>query len=256
MKTGYVTDIGQKKTNQDSMLLVRAETSAGEAVLAIVCDGMGGLQKGELASAEVIRAFDEWFQFVFPQLLDEGRRVDPNRVFSTWDRIIQEKNQQLIKCGQRYGIQTGTTIAGLLVVKDQYFIVNVGDSRIYQVMDSGIRCLTKDHSLVMQEVERGRLRPEEMEHDSRRNILLQCIGASGSVEPDYLIGTVTPGSVFMLCCDGFRHEITSKEFYNYLKPEEHKTENRLQEQLNRLLEMNLNRGEKDNITAIGIYIDE
>lgn len=253
MKTACVTNVGGKNTNQDSLLVVQADTSMGHVLFAVVCDGMGGLQKGELASAIVIRAFDRWFQTGFPAMV--GRGFTPEELFSEWNRLIQESNSNLILCGEKYGVQIGTTIAGIMIFRNQYYIMNVGDSRVYEITDSGIHCLTKDHSLVMREVEMGRLSPEEMEHDSRRNILLQCIGASGMVNPDFLLGDASPQKVYMICCDGFRHEISAKEFYEFLRPGQQSDQDTLHRHLQQLIELNIQRGEKDNITAIGIIAD-
>ena len=135
-----------------------------------------------------------------------------------WENVIQRMNSYLIAYGRQNNIQLGTTLAGLLLFRDKYYTVNVGDSRIYEVAELGMQCLTKDQSLVMWEVEQGRLSPEELEHDPRRNILLQCIGASGTVQPDYSSGKLEYDAVYMLCCDGFRHEIQPKEFYELLRP--------------------------------------
>ena len=253
MKTACVTNVGGKNTNQDSLLVVQADTSTGPVLLAMVCDGMGGLQKGELASAVVIRAFDHWFQTDFPIMV--GRGFTPEELFGEWNRLIQESNRDLILCGKKYGIQIGTTVSGIMIFRNQYYIINVGDSRVYEITDAGIRCLTKDHSLVMREVEQGRLSPEEMEHDRRRNVLLQCIGATGEVKPDFFLGDASPRKVYMICCDGFRHEISAKEFYEILCPGKQPDQKALQGHLQQLIDMNIQRGERDNITAIGIIAD-
>lgn len=75
--TAVHTDVGiKKKTNQDSALIVEAETPRGRAMLAVIADGMGGLAKGELASATVIRAFDTWFENDLPEVIgDELDRI-------------------------------------------------------------------------------------------------------------------------------------------------------------------------------------
>ena len=253
MKTAYVTHIGAKKNNQDSLMILCAQTSLGEAVFAMVCDGMGGIQKGELASAQVIHMFAGWFENGFPKMLRDG--FDPDRLFHAWENIIQNSNQILIQEGKRHGIQIGTTIAGVLLLQGHYYIVNVGDSRVYQITEGGVRCLTKDHSLVMREVEEGRLAPDQLEHDSRRNILLQCVGATGSVNPDYLVGSAKAGILFMICCDGYRHEVTPREFYEELRPDIQTGSSSLQKHLDFLLQKNIERGEQDNMTAVALLAE-
>lgn len=250
-ETAYITDIGKKTTNQDALLIKEIQTPEGNMLFASICDGMGGIQKGEFASSEVIHAFDHWFQNEVHIIIETGA-FSEERLFYEWENVIQRMNSYLIAYGRQNNIQLGTTLAGLLLFRDKYYTVNVGDSRIYEVAELGMQCLTKDQSLVMWEVEQGRLSPEELEHDPRRNILLQCIGASGTVQPDYSSGKLEYDAVYMLCCDGFRHEIQPKEFYELLRPSAQKDGKMLQEHLNQLLEMNLSRNESDNITAIGI----
>ena len=77
------SDVGIKKnTNQDSVLIKEAMTDYGEVLLAVVCDGMGGLAKGEVASAALIRAFSSWFEEKFPEILYEKRKETIEQVFA------------------------------------------------------------------------------------------------------------------------------------------------------------------------------
>ena len=71
------TDVGiRKETNQDSMCVKQAETEKGQILLAIICDGMGGLEKGEVASATVINAFSAWFEEELPIILAKDSYFD------------------------------------------------------------------------------------------------------------------------------------------------------------------------------------
>ena len=85
------TDVGIKKeTNQDSLLVKQAVTEKGNIILAVVCDGMGGLEKGEVASATVINAFSVWFENELPTILSKNSYYED--VKYRWDRIIKEQN--------------------------------------------------------------------------------------------------------------------------------------------------------------------
>lgn len=247
------TDIGlRKKTNQDSLLLQEAYSSQyGEILFAVVCDGMGGLEKGELASAEVIRAMDQWFKRSLPQLLDGG--FQPEALQQQWAALIQEQDRRITDYGDRYRLRLGTTLTALLLIGSRYYIVNAGDSRVYMLTDQ-VYQLTKDHTLVQMEVDQGRLTPEQAEADSRRNVLSQCIGASDGVFPDFFSGELGSGQVFLLCCDGFRHVITPSEMYRELNWRGLKRESIMQERLVQLTELNKERGETDNISAILIRV--
>ncbi|MCR5294690.1 MAG: protein phosphatase 2C domain-containing protein [Lachnospiraceae bacterium] len=248
----YQSAIGGKERNEDSLLIEKAKTIAGDVVFAVVCDGMGGIAKGELASAEVIRACDAWFCSSFPNLLKSGFSAD--KLYAEWNSLIQQENKKLVEYGEDNGIELGTTITALLLMEDYYYIVNVGDSRVYSVTEFDISILTRDHTLVMREAELGMLTYEEMEKDSRGRILLQCIGASGSVEPDFFEGYLEQPVTFFLCSDGCRHLVTNEEFYQMLNPQSVYSEEQLDENIGRIVQENLNRGEMDNISAIALKI--
>ena len=145
----------------------------------------------------------------------------------------------------------GTTLVAMLLTETYFFIINVGDSRAYEI-SSQLRVLTKDQTVVAREIELGKLTPEQAEKDPRRSVLLQCIGASVEVVPDFFVGNVMQDSVYMLCSDGFRHEITPDEIYSYLNASVMTSEPQMQANMQALVETNKQRQERDNITVIGI----
>lgn len=245
--TAANTDVGiKKKTNQDSLLIQQASTEYGTVLLAVMCDGMGGLAKGETASACAINAFSNWFSNEFPQILYSGMNSD--ELCESWRRLSQETNIHIMEYGSRHHIDLGTTAAVLLIVENTYYIMNVGDSRVYLISDD-VYQLTKDQTFVQQEIDRGRMTEEEAFYSPQRSILLQCIGASGTVEPDFFTGTVEPGQSYLICCDGFRHVITANEFHQYLGPQNPADKESIRQNLVYLTELNKQRNETDNITA-------
>ena len=203
------TDVGIiKETNQDSIIVRHGKYSGGEVLMAVVCDGMGGLEKGELASATVIRAFLQWFG---EELAYELENLDMRVIGARWSLMLKELNARILEYGQARGISLGTTFTGMLFVGEQYVIVHVGDTRAYQIGKS-IRQITADQTFVAQEIERGDMTAEQARTDKRRNMLLQCVGASDLLKPDVLVGRTEKG-VYMLCSDGFRNEVAKREMY-------------------------------------------
>ena len=91
--------------------------------------------------------------------------------------------------------------------------------------------------------------PEEAETDSRRNVLLQCVGASDAVYPDMFFGETAHDAIYMLCSDGFRHEITSEEIFEKLQPSVVFDDYTMQQNTISLIELNKQRRERDNITV-------
>ena len=222
-ETAYINEQGRRPGNQDSLVLMAAETRIGPTLLAGVFDGMGGLEKGELASGEMARALDAWFLRELPGIFEKcGKHLRDEAVFESWEKLVETQNRRLLSSAQRQGICLGTTAAVLLLTEKQRIVMHVGDSRVYE-MDllakgarSDIRLLTCDHTLAQRAVELGELEPEEAGHDPRSHVLTRCIGAAEDVKPEFSSGAVLPGSVFLLCSDGFRNRISAKEIQEAL----------------------------------------
>lgn len=240
------TDAGiSGRVNQDSVLMKHAKCGMGEVLLAVICDGMGGLAKGELASATVVREFARWFEEELPFELENP---DFRVIASKWDLMLRDLNVKILKYSQTIGGSIGTTFTGLLLAAGRYLIGHVGDTRVYQIGTS-IRQLTEDQTFVAREIRRGTLTLEQAKTDKRRNMLLQCVGASEKVEPDILQGRCERG-VYLLCSDGFRHEITEAEMYEALNPAKLDNKEAMRENARRLIEENKRRQEKDNISVV------
>jgi len=104
------TDVGiRKKTNQDSVLIKVADTDCGKVCFAAVCDGMGGLRKGELASATLIRDFSDWFDSEFPEILYEG--LDTIVLRKSWERVVSICAKELERYSSDNQVRMGTTAA-------------------------------------------------------------------------------------------------------------------------------------------------
>lgn len=241
------TDIGiVKSINQDSLCVKTAKTSSGMAALILVCDGMGGLSKGELASAEVVRSFAQWFDSELPfELGDWSWDTAARNVISR----IRRLNAGLIDYGSRNGLQTGTTATGIIAVNSEFMTFHVGDSRIYKISHQ-LSQLTEDQTFINREIKRGAMTPEQALTDPRRNTLLQCIGVSGDVRPEVKLGSLESGVNYMICSDGFRHVLTEKELFEELSPKKLTTKSAMQAKLRELIDTVKSRNERDNITAV------
>ncbi len=241
------TDIGiSRASNQDSLLIKHALIDEQEVLMAIVCDGMGGLSKGELASATVIRSFSRWFDEEFAE---EAQNVNPEVIGEQWSLRLRELNTRLLEYSRRNGIEgLGTTFTGALFFGDEYVLVHVGDTRAYHI-GATLRQLTKDQTFVAREIERGTMTLEQAKVDRRRNLLLQCVGASKTVTPQILVGKTEKGT-YLLCSDGFRHELTEEELYDSFKPADLTDKNIMHERAWSRIELVKRRGERDNISAL------
>ena len=244
------TDVGiVKDTNQDSILVKQARYKEKEIVMAIICDGMGGLSKGELASATVIRALAQWFDNELPKEIDS---LNMDVIGGKWSLLLKNLNNKIIQYGQRTDVSLGTTFTGMLFCDDQYLICHVGDTRAYYI-GQALQQLTTDQTFIAREIAKGTMTVEQAKTDKRRNLLLQCIGASDKVEPQIIKGRIAEG-VYMLCSDGFRHEITSEEIYTHFKPSKLKNKESMHANARTLIDENKKRQEKDNISVVLIKV--
>lgn len=251
----YYTDVGiMKKMNQDSLSVKVVNSPRGKIVFAMVCDGMGGLEQGELASKEVVIAFNNWFTTQFAQMVAENTFTEKS-IHSQWQELIEMENNRMSEYADQQGMMMGTTLSVLLVYKGEYFICHVGDSRIYCI-DQAVHQITRDQTLVAQEIEMGKLTVEEALRDPRRSILLQCVGASEVIEPQYEKGTISGETTFLLSSDGFVHMISEEEMYQRFKPEVLKDKTQIKNACKETTKLVMERGEKDNITVIAIVIKD
>ena len=135
-----------------------------------------------------------------------------------------------------------------MLTEQRYYIINVGDSGIYEITDC-TKQLTEDQTVVAREVKYGRLTPEQAKRDPRKSVLLQCVGATKNVDPDFFFGTPVAGAVYLLCSDGFRHEISDDEMCRFFSASINTTPDLMAGHIRELIEINKQRGEKDNISA-------
>lgn len=242
------TDIGiTKSTNQDSLSVKVINTPQGRMTFAILCDGMGGLEKGEVASASVIQAFNNWVNNSLPLLCDKP--IEDSIIREQWNNIITEQNNTIKNYGAKQGVKLGTTAVIMLLTQTRYYVMNVGDSRAYELTDI-IKQITNDQTFVAREVALGNMTEEQAMTDERRNVLLQCVGASDDVYPDMFFDTTKENAIYMLCSDGFRHEISSEEIFEKLQPAVLFDDATMSKNTTELIELNKMRKERDNISVV------
>lgn len=242
------TDIGIKKdTNQDGLSVKVIHTPQGKAVFGILCDGMGGLSSGEVASTTVISAFNDWVASKLPELFKKG--INDADVRGQWEQIVLNLNENIQKYGDKKGIKLGTTAVIMLITQTRYYVLNIGDSRAYEIFDM-VHQITEDQTFIAREIKLGRMTPEQAKTDPRRNVLLQCVGASEEIYPDMFFGDVKKNAVYMMCSDGFRHEITNDEIYEKFQPSVLTDTNAMNNNSRFLIELNKQRSEKDNISVL------
>ena len=170
-------------------------------------------------------------------------------------QLMLDENYKIGKYGKERGIQLGTTVSVVLMLSsEKYIVLHIGDSRIYCMNDQEIRQITEDQTIIASEIKAGRLTPKQAETDPRRNVLLQCVGASPRLQPVLMQGRLKQGLSFLLCTDGFRRKVISEEIHDYLRPGITRTEEEMKNKLIQLTELSKERQEQDNISSILIKV--
>ena len=257
VKACIYTDAGRKRAvNQDSSLIKVANTSGlGRISFIAVCDGMGGLSKGEIASCKAIRALENWFheEFVMMQGIDEDEIFDV--VETSWRRLLGKISADIKRYGRHRGISLGTTLTALLQIGRKYILMNVGDSRIYLVSRRDVYRLTHDHSVVQDKVDKGLITEKEAENDYERNVLLQCLGAGQIPVPQIERGQFKGSATVVACSDGLWKTLSEKELFKSLCPQMCVTPEDMLEQSKKLTDVALDRKELDNITLAAMCLE-
>lgn len=261
--TGVLTDTGTTKDiNQDSCMVKIARMHDGRRIsLAVICDGMGGLACGEMASSVFVKRMEKWFYEELPEILSQRAvttqldnssgdgmqsedRIWANIQYS-WSNIVASMNYEIAGFGRKRGMALGTTCVSQLIIDDKYVAMWVGDSRLYEASNDGITLLTHDHSLVQQQIDRGQLTENDAKTSNHKSVLLQCIGASEEVRPDFITGQIGDGKSYILCSDGLWRELKGEELRAI------STESTdLDGNAAKLVNLVKQRGETDNITVV------
>lgn len=253
-QVAYHSNIGQtKKVNQDAVGFKEIATDGHSYAMMIVCDGMGGLQKGEMASATVVRALLKWFENDFT---DSSAEFDYAKIQKNLESKILKCNKALNDFGKGEGIQLGTTLSALIIRDDGlYLIANVGDSRVYLVNRDNAVQITEDQTYVAREIKNNRMTVEEAKESKYKNVLTQCIGVSDEVEILFYRGKAVEDEFFLACSDGFRHYLSETDIFNtFFGICDTSDETKWSEILENVTKDNMEKGEKDNITSVILKI--
>jgi len=186
--TAYLWEQGECRNNEDSLVLLQAQTRRGTVLVAAVCDGIGGLSEGETASGYMAEMTAVWF---YKELLPMAEKHKGQKsLYRSVVRLLYETDEKLKEYGRKKKIRLGTTFTLLFVIHDRFYLMHIGDCRIYQVRKK-VMMLTKD--------------------DGEGRFLHKCIGAGKWEKPQWKCGRLKRKTGFLLCSDGFYRKLGEKE---------------------------------------------
>ena len=230
------TDVGAfRENNQDAFL---TGTFVNGDAWAIVCDGMGGVSGGQIASTLCVEKA--------ASVIKKGyrNRMSVKSVKNLLESAISAANavvfEESLKDNELKGM--GTTIVAVVIVGSIAVIAYVGDSRAYIVNDT-ITQITKDHSLIQLMIDTGKITPEEARNHPDKNIITRAVGVENFVDADIEIIDISPSDKLLLCTDGLSGAVENSDIQSII--------NEYREvSAEKLIEKALENGSRDNITAV------
>lgn len=237
----YTSTGMNRECNQDNLYIGKSNKRKFPAVLAVLCDGMGGYSHGEVASKTVTESFANWF---VKKQVTEKKTPDLNGITEEWKDLVALVNHKIYSQSQKQNQKMGTTLSALLIIKKQYIAVHVGDTRIYRI-NQKVSQITEDHTVVAKEVMEGKITQEQANNDKRRNLLTRSLGVLPVVKPQIIVGKIEKRDGFLMCSDGFWHKTKESEMSALLDDKRYMERN-----LTDLGKTLRERKEKDDVSAI------
>lgn len=243
MEAWGLTDVGNVRSqNQDAFRIVEL---GKDALLAVVCDGMGGAKSGNVASRLASEVFSEEIKRSFSADLTPDEAEQMLRAAAKLANISVFEQSQL---SEDYA-GMGTTLVAALTYPRASLVLNIGDSRAYLINADGVRCITRDHSVVEMMVQRGELTPEQAKTHPSKNLITRAVGTEETVFSDVFRVETEPEDCILLCSDGLSNQMADQEI---LFEVVHGA--RRDDCCRRLLEIAKNRGAPDNVTSVLIEL--
>lgn len=232
------TDIGLCRShNEDAM---RYGVFEDGTAWAIVCDGMGGVHGGQLASEMALEFISKKIELCYNKDMPS---------FSFENLFLSTITTANILVYDRASFSEevkgmGTTVVSAIVKEGIACIAHVGDSRVYKISNNTITQITKDHSLAQEMLDNGQITQEEFENFPRKNIITRAIGVDETVEIDFSFVSLEDGDALLLCSDGLSGLVDSKELLKIY------TENDFSSLSDKYIETANNYGGYDNVTVV------
>ena len=235
MEVSAATSVGCiRPLNEDAYYV--SEPDASGTVLAIVADGMGGHNAGEVASGKAVG-------MVQKDVVAQNDKSAKELLL----KAVDDANHEIYEMSKnKKGLSgMGTTMTACVAEKNNITAVQVGDSRLYLIRENTITQITKDHSLVEMLVENGEITKEEAKSHPQKNIITRAVGTDKTVEADVYEFKTKKQDVILLCSDGLVNMVEDDTILSIIS-----TSESLEQAANQLVSAAENAGGTDNITVI------
>lgn len=232
------TDVGRRRiANEDAF---RFGTFDDGTSWAVVCDGMGGVHGGKIASSTAIDMVSRKIKKCYNPSMSIGS-VENLLLSSitTANCIVFDRGT-----GDSELEGMGTTIVAAIIKDGEACIAHVGDSRAYKISNGEIELITKDHSLVQEMLDLGQITASELKNHPRKNIITRAMGVEEKIEIEFNTVEFAKGDVLLLCSDGLSGLVEKEELLEIYNTTEFSTLS------DKYIEAANDNGGVDNITAV------
>ncbi len=234
--------------NEDS---VSVDAGAGLVVLA---DGMGGYNAGEVASGIAISVTTTEIarRLQFESAAAKHATTKEDNAVVLLRNNIQKANSSIYHASQSQPQYAGmgTTIVAGLFYDNQIAVAHIGDSRLYRLRAGKLIAMTRDHSLLQEQIDSGLISLEDARHSKNKNLVTRAVGIDPSVDPEIHVYPVQIGDVYLLCSDGLNDMVEDEDIESVL----YAMQGNLPLAAEQLIEMANDNGGRDNVSVILVKI--
>jgi serine/threonine protein phosphatase PrpC len=243
------TDPGMVRShNEDS---IAADASKGLVVLA---DGMGGYNAGEVASGMATTVITTEMQ----HLLEECPpfQSDPANGRPVAERLLREQivkaNTSIFQAAQSQPQYAGmgTTLVAAVFYDNKAMVAHIGDSRVYRLRGEAFEQITKDHSLLQEQIDSGMITPEQARFSQNKNLVTRALGIDPTVDPELREYDTRPGDIWLLCSDGLNDMVSDEDIGLTLQT----LSANLKLAAQQLVQMANDNGGRDNVSVILVRV--
>lgn len=241
IEVGKSTDVGRTRPLNEDSYYVSEYVEQFDAIYAMVADGMGGHQAGEVASAAAIGEVSAFINKYFTDGLDDEqiKKLLVSAIKSANDKVYRLSRADEHMSGM------GTTLTLLLKTGKQIYIAHVGDSRAYVIHGESIHRVTTDHSMVEELLKSGQITPKQAQNHPQKNIITRAIGTEPTISADTYQLSSQPGDIYLLCTDGLTNMLSDGRIISLIRENEH-----LDTAAKILTQAANEQGGQDNITVV------
>jgi PPM family protein phosphatase len=239
------TDLGRvRENNEDKFEYYVTEDPrllASKGHIYVVCDGMGGHEAGQIASELTCKTF-----------IDVYLNHPSNDPFVALTAAVVASNRFVLDNARTFPKRRGmgTTLTGLILLQDQAYAVNVGDSRVYRMRDGELTRLTMDHTVIEEYVKLGMLTVEQAAVHPQKHVLTRAVGGEPDVKPDVDMYDLKAGDTYLLCSDGVINHVEDPQIGDLLRAKAPA------EAAWSIVGQALQGGGSDNTTVLVVRVDE